>query len=448
MNSPEHPLIFGAVADDDTGASDLAGMLTDCGVRTLLVIDVPDASAMAEAAPGYQAVVIAVGTRSVAVEQAGLRTREALHALRPLRPRRLYLKYCSTFDSTPQGNIGPAIETALDEIGETFTVAVPALPVSGRTTYMGYHFVHDRLLSDSPMRNHPLNPMTQPDLVEFLGRQTRLPVGLAPYPAVEAGPGALRAHLERLKHQGKAIAVVDCLNDGHLGIIAEAVSDLTFTTGSSALAMKFPTLWKRAGWLTEDSDFRRFTPPEAVKAGVLLVAGSCSPATRAQNEWLRTAGTKVLRLDAKLAASGELDLDRLAAEAERELAAQRDCLISVSSDEEEVRQAQQWAARRSWDAATLGVQILKAVAELAARVASTGRVRGWVFAGGETAGYCCRHLGLGPFRVGRSIEPGVPLCYSLARRMPVVLKSGNFGGHDFYGRALGAMANPKQYYFD
>jgi uncharacterized protein YgbK (DUF1537 family) len=446
MSDSEQRLIFGAVADDDTGAGDLAGMLTDCGVRTILMIDVPAASAFTETTRGYQAAVIAVGTRSVPVERAEQYTRDAVRVLRQLQPRRLYLKYCSTFDSTVQGNIGPAIATALNEIGENFTVAVPALPVGGRTTYMGYHFVHDRLLSDSPLRNHPLNPMTHSDLVDFLGRQTSLSIGLAPYPVVEAGPEALQAHLAKLRQQGKSIAIVDCLNDGQLGIIAEAVSDFTLTTGSSALAMKFPAIWRRRGWLSAPSDSFQFPHPEPVNSGVLLVAGSCSPATRAQNDWLQLTGAKILRLNAQRAASGELDLDELAAEAESELAANRNCLISISSNEEEVRLTQQWAAQRSWDPTTLGLQILKLVADLAARVASSGRVRGWIFAGGETAGYLCRRLGLGPFHVGSSIEPGVPLCYSLTQRMPVVLKSGNFGGGDFYGRALEAMANPRKYF--
>src|SRR5215216_2262657 len=184
-------LVFAAVADDDTGAADLAGMLAEQGVRTLLVIDLPAAGQLLEWSRGYDAVVMAEGTRNLSPAAARARTREAIRLFEPRRPRVFQVKYCSTFDSTPEGNIGPSIDAALDETGEQFTIAVPALPVNGRTTYQGYHFVGDQLLSDSPMRHHPLTPMANPNLVDLLGRQTKRRTGLAPYNEVEAGADRL-----------------------------------------------------------------------------------------------------------------------------------------------------------------------------------------------------------------------------------------------------------------
>src|SRR5215213_7194514 len=206
-------LLFGAVADDDTGASDLAGMLAEQSLRTLLVIDLPEQQQFDEWSAGHHAVVMAEGTRNLRAHEARARTRSAIGLLKSRNPRAFQLKYCSTFDSTPEGNIGPTIDAALEELGEEFTVALPALPVNGRTTYRGYHFVHERLLSDSPMRDHPLTPMTESNLVKHLARQTARRVGLAPYERVGAGADELKEYFGRLRAEGVSIAIVDCLSD-------------------------------------------------------------------------------------------------------------------------------------------------------------------------------------------------------------------------------------------
>src|SRR5215210_2019419 len=200
-------LVFGAIADDDTGASDLAGMLAEQGVRTLLVLDLPDVDQFITWSERYEAVVMAERTRNIATNAAAKRTQQALQLLAKRRPRVVQIKYCSTFDSSPEGNIGPTIDAAMEELNEPFTVALPALPVNGRTTYQGYHFVHEQLLSDSPMRNHPLTPMTNPDLVDLLGRQTRHRVSLAPYQEVEGGRDRLKQYFNELREQGVEIAL-------------------------------------------------------------------------------------------------------------------------------------------------------------------------------------------------------------------------------------------------
>lgn len=447
MEHSSGQLLFAAIADDDTGASDLAGMLAEEGVRTLLVIDLPEEEDFARWIADYQAVILAIGTRSIAPQSAMERARQAVALFQPRRPRMYFLKYCSTFDSTAQGNIGPAMDALLDELNEDFTVAIPALPVNGRTTYLGYHFVHQQLLSDSPLRHHPLNPMTNANLVEFLGLQTKRRVGLLPFTVVESGVESLKREMRKLREEGVAIAIVDCLHDRHLETIAEAVADLRLITGGSGPGMKLPAIWRRRGWLS--------TPPmrplqpfaDARDSGCLIVAGSCSPATRAQNAWIARQGAPVHRLDARKMATGEIDVEAVVAATCEALASGRHCLLSTSSAPEEAQRTQAWGAERGMSAVAVGEAILRTLSGIVRRVTDSASPAGLIFAGGETSGAMCRRLELGALRVGRNIEPGVPLCFPLGGvRRPVALKSGNFGSEDFYGKALHAITRPTEYF--
>lgn len=434
-------LVFAAVADDDTGASDLAGMLAEQGLRTLLLIDLPSADQFLTWSSGQHAVVVAVGTRNLAPAVARERTRAALKLLHARQPHTIQIKYCSTFDSTPAGNIGPAIEAALAELGEEFTVALPALPVNGRTTYNGYHFVNGQLLSDSPMRQHPLTPMTNPNLVELLSQQTEHLVGSAPFDVVEAGAAALQQCFAELRAQGVRIAVVDCLSDAHLANICQAVEGLRLITGSSAYGMKLPALWRARGLLAERAEAMPLPAPDAQGRGCLLVAGSCSTATLRQNEWLAAQGISVSQIAPPDLLTDTPARTQLVARAQRELAAGRPCLLTTSGAAEEVKGVQAWGAARGLSVPALGEALAYALADVAREILTAQPAAGLIAAGGETAGALCRRLEFGALRVGRNIEPGVPLCFSLGRfRLPVVLKSGNFGGPDFYGRALQAVA--------
>ncbi|HEY0376684.1 MAG TPA: 3-oxo-tetronate kinase [Pyrinomonadaceae bacterium] len=436
-------LVFAAVADDDTGASDLAGMLAEQGLRTLLVIDLPEAGQFLEWSTDYDSVVMAEGTRNLAPREAAERTRRAIRLLKERDPRVFQIKYCSTFDSTPEGNIGPSIDAALDELGEAFTIALPALPVNGRTTYQGHHFVGRQLLSDSPMRHHPLTPMTNADLVDLLGRQTRRRVGLAPYSEVEAGTDRLRQCFHSLRGEGVSIAVVDCLGDEHLRTICRAASDLRLLTGSSAFGVGMPDIFRKRGWLAERDEISDDAEVAAGAQGCLLVAGSCSVATRGQNEWLAAQGVPVYRLDARELLDGGVDGAAVAGKVRARLAAGEHCLLTTTGTPEEVRLVQEWGAGRGLSVPVLGQRIADALADFVSKILQDGRAAGLVVAGGETSGAVCRRLELGALRVGRNIAPGVPLCFSLGKfRLPVVLKSGNFGGTDFYGRALNAIARP------
>ncbi|HEX8338154.1 MAG TPA: 3-oxo-tetronate kinase [Pyrinomonadaceae bacterium] len=442
-------LLFGAVADDDTGASDLAGMLAGQGLRTLLVIDLPDPSRFEEWSAGQHAVVMAEGTRNLAAEEARARTRSALRLLKSRDPRAFQLKYCSTFDSTPEGNIGPAIDAALEELGEEFTVALPALPVNGRTTYRGHHFVHGRLLSDSPMREHPLTPMTDADLVRHLGRQITRRVGLAPYEWVEAGAEELTRGFEQLRADGVRVALLDCLNDAHVRTVCRASADLRLVTGSSAFGQGLPAVWRERGWV-EEFDARTATLPcsNTEGRGRLVVAGSCSVATRAQNRRFESDGAPAFRVEPRALLSEDAARAPLVERVRAHLDAGRDCLLYTTDEPAEVARVQEWAAGEGMDVPALGRRLAHALADLVEEILEGVEAGGLVFAGGETSGALCRRLDLGALRVGRNIEPGVPLCHSLGRhRLPVVLKSGNFGGEDFYARALDAVARPREYIF-
>jgi 3-dehydrotetronate 4-kinase len=408
--------LFCAAADDDTGATDLAGMLSGNGLRTVIVVEGP----VERWAEGYDAVIVGTGSRALSTSEAYSRTRQAVHDLRALNPRVVAIKYCSTFDSTAEGNIGLSLDAALDETGEPFTVALPALPVNGRTTYMGHHFVYRQLLSESPMRNHPLTPMRNPDLVSHLQSQTSRKVGLAEYPVTPE-------KLQRLRDQGCGIAILDCISEADLENVCQAIADLQLISGSSALGIKLPAVWRDRGWWSPQDNTLRLAGDRGF--GYLIVAGSCSPATSAQNRRLEQQGVRACVFDPLMLLAGEGKAPEPTSEGTLLLRT-----ASTSSDIESVRK---WAAEAGVGSAEAGLRIAYALARVALQVIEAAPPSGLIVSGGETAGAVCRTMGLGALEVGRNIEPGVPVCRSLGRfQLPLVLKSGNFGSVDFYGRAM------------
>ena len=437
-------LVFGAIADDDTGASDLAGMLAEQGVRTLLVLDLPDVDQFIEWSQGYAAVVMAERTRNIAARLAAQRTHEALQLLLKRQPRVIQIKYCSTFDSTTEGNIGQTIDAAMDELNETFTIALPALPVNGRTTYQGYHFVHEQLLSDSPMRDHPLTAMTNPNLVDLLGRQTRRRVGLAPYREVERGVDGLKQCFDVLRERGVEIALTDCVDEDQLETICRAVADMRLITGSSAFGMKLPAIWRERGWIKQNDEIDDALVDINMNVGTLIVAGSCSLATRQQNESLTASGVPAYHVDAVDLLEDKHDSKGLVKELSRRLASGEHCLLTTSGTPDQVNVVQELARSKRLNISEAGELIASRLADLVLKVLEAQPVRGLVIAGGETSGAVCRRLDLGALHVGRNIEPGVPLCFSLGKfRLPVVLKSGNFGSADFYTKAIRVISGNK-----
>ncbi|MBI4877741.1 MAG: hypothetical protein HY822_24180, partial [Acidobacteria bacterium] len=280
--------LFAAIADDYTGGADLAGMLFEQGVRTAQVFGLQSEEFFRGLGGRCHAVVLCLKSRSIPARAACRLSLEAYERLRILEPGQVQFKYCSTFDSTPEGNIGPVCEALLERMGQDFTVAVPSLPVNGRTQYLGRLFVGGQLLSETHMRHHPVNPMTDSNLVRHLQTQMRSRAGLVALDAVRAGPEAVKAEIARLRAAGVAVALVDCVSDEDLGVIARAVAGLPLVTGSSGLGMKLPAVWREQGrWQPAPVRLPRLP---VSSPGVLVLSGSCSAATLGQLEALRATG--------------------------------------------------------------------------------------------------------------------------------------------------------------
>jgi 3-dehydrotetronate 4-kinase len=417
-------MLLGCIADDFTGATDLANVLVRGGMRTVQTIGVPRSGALAE---GADAVVVALKSRTIPATAAVEQSLAALAWLRGAGARQIYFKYCSTFDSTEHGNIGPVADALLDALGAAFSIACPALPVNRRTIYNGHLFVGEELLSESSMRHHPLTPMTDANLVRVLGRQTRRKVGLVPYPEVAAGPEQIRAAFGRLSGEGVGYAVVDALRDEDLYAIGAACADLPLVTGGSGVALGLPQNFARQGWLDPDRDVARL-PAAGGRAAV--IAGSCSEATRRQVA-VMARRHPAIAID-PLSASDPAGLARSAIERARaDIEAGRAVLFYSSAAPDQVGTVQE---RLGTERAAALVE--EAFARLASELALLG-VRRLVVAGGETSGAVVKALGVEALAIGAQIDPGVPWTMSLGEpRIALALKSGNFGADDFFEKAL------------
>jgi uncharacterized protein YgbK (DUF1537 family) len=421
------PLVLGVIADDVTGATDIASMLTRCGMDVVQVLGLP---AAADEEVEADALVVALKTRTVPAAEA---VRESLAAARWLlgrQARQLFFKYCSTFDSTDAGNIGPVAEALLDLAGDEITLACPAYPANGRTVYKGHLFVGDRLLSESGMRHHPLTPMTDPDLVRVLGRQCRRPqsVGLVPLEVVEAGADAIRARLASLRTRGIRLAVTDATADRHLEALGAAAEGLRLLTGGSGIAMGLPPLYRRAGLLPERSDVAPLPP---ARGPLAVLAGSCSEATRAQVAAM-AACHPAIGLDPLALAEKRQTVADVVTAASAALAS-GPVLVHSTAPADRVAAAQ---ARLGRERASALLE--EAMGEIARGLVAAG-VRRLVVAGGETSGRVAQALGVRRLRIGPEIAPGVPWTASLdPPHLRVAFKSGNFGGEDFFLTAMEA----------
>lgn len=422
-------MILGVIADDFTGATDVASMLVRAGMHTVQVLGVPEGGL-----PQADAVVIALKTRTVAPADAVAQSLAALTALRAAGARQIYFKYCSTFDSTPQGNIGPVTDALMTALGTDFTIACPAFPENGRTVFRGHLFVGDVLLSDSGMRHHPLTPMTDANLVRVLQAQTPQTVGLLRHDALDGGARVAQARMAQLRAQGVQIAVADAVSNEHLLTLADACADLPLLTAGSGVALGLPPAYAKRGWFTPNAnaaDLASLQGPAAV------VSGSCSEATNAQvAQWL-AAGRTALQIDPLALHQGRQTADGVLAHATEALP-QGPVLVYATAAPESVRAVQQ----------ALGVQaagelVEHALARIAHGLVQAG-VRRLVVAGGETSGAVVQALGVQQLRIGAAICPGVPWTQANLpddggdgdQAVQLALKSGNFGGVDFFAQAL------------
>lgn len=417
-------MLLGCIADDFTGGTDLAGMLAGGGMRTVQTIGIPQT-----APDAVDAAVVALKSRTAPRDQA---VAEALAALRWLQAqgcRRFFFKYCSTFDSTPAGNIGPVADALMAALNTTFTIACPAFPENGRTVYQGHLFVGNQLLSDSGMRNHPLTPMTDANLLRVLQPQTRHRVGLIAHDVVAAGHVAITDACAAATAAGTGIAIVDAISTRDLHAIGQACAGLPLITGGSGVALGLPDHFRRLGLLPERSS--PATLPH-IDGPAAVIAGSCSVATQAQvAHWLeRRPG---YYLDPRRLLAGDDVAGAALAWAQRQTA-QDAVLIYATSTPEDVR-----AVRAQPGAAQISLRIEAALAEIAAGLARAG-TRKFIIAGGETAGAVVQRLGIDRLRIGPAIDPGVPwTCADGPEPVALALKSGNFGAVDFFEKALARL---------
>jgi 3-dehydrotetronate 4-kinase len=420
-------LLLGCIADDFTGATDLANMLVRGGLRTVQTIGVPK---RADVAADAEAIVVALKSRTIPAREAVAQSLDALAWLKARNVRQLYFKYCSTFDSTPAGNIGPVADALLDALGARLTIACPAFPENRRTIYQGYLYVGETLLSESPMRDHPLTPMRDANLVRVLGQQTKRPVGLVPWSVVKRGPNAIRAELARLEEAGTAYAIVDAIDDDDLLDIGAACSTLKLVTGGSGIALGLPQNFRDAGLVAAREDAAQW-PSVVGKAAVL--SGSCSAATQAQVATFARDHVAVA-LDPLAFATPEAMAKQGLEAAARELESGRPFLVYSTAAPREVANVQ---AKLGRDRAAQAIETAFGI--LARELVARG-VRRLVVAGGETSGAVVQALDIEALAIGPQIDPGVPWTMALGREpLALALKSGNFGAEDFFAKALAML---------
>jgi len=419
------PVLLGAIADDFTGATDLCNTLVRRGMRSVQLIDVPAAGAPV---PDAEAVVVALKSRTIPASEAVATSLDALAWLKRAGARQILFKYCSTFDSTALGNIGPVAEALLDALGGDFTLYCPAFPEAGRTIFKGYLFVGDVLLSESGMKDHPLTPMRDPSLVRVLQAQSRGKVGLVHHAAVAKGPEAIAAAFAGLRRAGIRHAVVDAIADRDLEAIGEAAADFPLITGGSGIALGLPGNFRRQGLLEtgEAAALPRIDGPAAV------ISGSCSTATQGQVVHLRDRAP-AFAIDPIAAAEGRPVVAEALAWAKPQLGNQP-VMVYATAAPEAVAAVQRRLGREK-----AGAVVEETLGAIADGLVAAG-VRRLVVAGGETAGAVVHALGVTGLRIGGQIDPGVPWTVSLGDRpLALALKSGNFGAPDFFLRAFSVL---------
>ena len=419
-------MLLGCIADDFTGATDLANNLVRSGMRTVQTIGVPPGPLGED----VDAVVVALKSRTIAAGEAVAQSLAALEWLKRAGCRQFFFKYCSTFDSTAQGNIGPVAEALMQALGAKLAIACPAFPTNARTIYMGNLFVGDVPIAESGMRNHPLTPMQDSNLVRVLQAQSRGKVGLVGWTAVAAGEQAIRARFAALEAEGVSLAVVDAITDTDLYAIAAACAEHALVTAGSGVAIGLPENFRRAGLLPPRSDAAQLPQVPGYAA---VISGSCSQATNAQVAHWIASGRVAFRID-PLAIAGGRDA---AADALRQAVPQLAAgpvLFYATAAPEEVK-----AVQAKLGVAEAGALVEQALARIAQGLIAAGVTR-LVVAGGETAGAVVQALKVSALKIGPQIDPGVPWTATAgAHPILLALKSGNFGTADFFAKSLAQL---------
>lgn len=425
---------IGVIADDFTGATDIAAFLVKNGLRTVqLSGEELDAAGLRRAGQsacdtGVEAVVVSLKNRSNPAPEAISKALRVLDGLMELGAEQIYFKYCSTFDSTPEGNIGPVTDALMDRLDVSMTVVCPALPVNGRTIYNGYLFVDGVPLNESGMRNHPLTPMTDASLVRLMENQSRGTAAVIGVDVVERGPATIQQRLAELESQSVRYAILDALSTDHLDTLGQALREMVLVTGGSGLGGGIAHAITGANSAA--------TPPFERSAGsAVVISGSSSNMTNTQvDAYRRKAPHHRLRVD-RVITDSETYLDELLDWYDQQTPGGLAPMIYATANATEVASIQ-----REFGAAVAGTAIENFFGELAVRVVAAG-ARTLIVAGGETSGAVTSALGIDGFEVGAEIAPGVPLVRSLDRQVYLALKSGNFGAATFFFDAQGADPN-------
>ena len=430
-----HPLI-GCIADDFTGATDLANNLVRAGMRCVQTIGVP---ATGNAPMQADAIVVALKSRTIPATDAIGQSLAALRWLQAQGVEQIYFKYCSTFDSTAEGNIGPVTEALLDALhgsGQGFTIACPAFPVNQRTVFKGHLFVGDVLLSDSGMRHHPLTPMTDANLVRVMQAQTRRKVGLVAQEVVAAGPQAIRERFAALQADGTGVAVVDAVSNDDLMRIGQALAGMPLVTAGSGIAIGLPQNWPQ---LQARGDGERADALPPARGFQAVVSGSCSVATQAQVLQFKQGGRPSMAIDPLAMAAGE-DVAAMALHWAAPLLPSGPVMLYATAEPSAVR-----AVQERLGVARAGEMVEQTLSRIAAGLVERG-VRQLVVAGGETSGAVVQALGVQRMAIGPQIDPGVPWTAVDSPLCPgepvhVALKSGNFGSPDFFSKAFDQLSS-------
>ena len=413
-------ILLGCIADDFTGASDLANNLVRAGMRVVQTIGVPASPISAD----VDAVVVALKSRTIAPQDAITQSLAALAWLQAHGAEQIYFKYCSTFDSTAQGNIGPAIDALMDALGTDFTIATPAFPDNKRTVFKGYLFAGDTPLNESGMQNHPLTPMTDANLVRVLQAQARRVVGLVDYTVVARGADAVRERITQLQASGVGIAIVDAISNDDLMRLGPALKGMPLVTAGSGVAIGLPQNFGMTP-STQASVLPKASGMQAV------VSGSCSLATNAQVQAFIATGRPALAIDPLRMASG-IDVTAEALAWAAPLLQAGSVLVYSTAESAAIK-----AVQRKLGVEEAGVLVEGTLAAIAKGLVALG-VRQLIVAGGETSGACVQALSITQMQIGPQIAPGVPWCF--ASGIHITLKSGNFGANDFFTDAFKMLA--------
>ena len=425
MSTLKMGLKLGCIADDSTGATDLANNLVRSGMRVVQTIGVPTTPLSVD----VDAVVVALKSRTIAAAEAIAQSLEALTWLQAQGAQQIYFKYCSTFDSTPEGNIGPVTEALMDALGTDFTIATPAFPDNGRTVFKGYLFAGNVLLNESGMQNHPLTPMTDANLVRVMQAQTKRKVGLIDYKTVALGEAAIRERIAALRADGVGVAVVDATSNDDLHLLGPALKGMPLVTAGSGVAIGLPANFG----LQPSMQASQLAAASGLQA---VVSGSCSLATNAQVAHFKASGRPAMAIDPASLMNGQSDavVQQVLAWA-APLLLGGPVLVYSTAEPEAVK-----AVQAQLGVAEAGALVEHALASVARGLVALG-VQQLVVAGGETSGACVQALGIAQLQIGPQIDPGVPWCHasSATGGVHITLKSGNFGTEDFFSKAFDTL---------